>query len=115
MRKLEVLETYRLGVSVKPKMELTLHELNIRHQELIRLWRQARDSNESAHRAYMAIQKTVVQAYGALASFEADLEFFQEKSRLEGMERFQLVTVEPPEEVEAFPETASIDPEKSYE
>lgn len=92
--KLEVLELFRMETRVKPKMELTLHELNIRHQELIRAWRAARDVSNALNSASMAASRSTQYAYGALASFEADLEFFQEKASLEGMERFDLVTIE---------------------
>lgn len=93
--KLEVLDIFRLEKNMKPKMELTLHDLNMHHRSLIHAWSKARELSDIQHRASMAASRATQSSYIALSEFELMLQDFADKHNLEGMERFKLVTVDP--------------------
>jgi hypothetical protein len=82
-------------VSGSPKLELNLHELNLQHKELIRIWAQAREACDIATRMSIAAARTAQSAHAALAQFESELEHFQDQHDLTEMQRFKLITIDP--------------------
>lgn len=83
-----------VAITLKPLLALDLHELNQIHKALIKAHKQARRASEAAYIAYREAGQTTVEAYSALASFESELQHFQEKHKLSAMEQFKLITTE---------------------
>lgn len=76
------------------KVELSLHEANMIHRCLIKAHQQAQRSSDALFQAMNEARQTAIETYGALAGFEAELSFFQEKHQLTEMQKFKLVTID---------------------